>query len=77
VQEAMLLFHDELKTGPEDISIYNIDPDIRQRYQSFIANLKANAQNGMSVDQIGAALQARFGDTYWWDYCVIKDIPMY
>ena len=77
VQEALLLYHDELRTGPDDISIYNIDPDIRERYQNFIANLKSNAQSGMGVEQIGTALQARFGDTYWWDYCVLRDIPMY
>ncbi|MCR5534923.1 MAG: DUF6057 family protein [Bacteroidaceae bacterium] len=77
VQEAMLLFHEELKTGPDDISIYNLDPNIIQRYQNFISNLKANAQNAMTVEQIGAALQARYGDTYWWDYCVIKNIPSY
>ena len=73
----MLLFHDQLRTGPEDLSVYNIDPDIRDRFQNFIANLKSNAQSGMSMDQIGAAMQARFGDTYWWDYCVLGEIKSY
>ena len=77
VQEAMLLFHEELRTGPDDLTVYNIDPAIRQRYQNFIANMKQYAQNGMNVDQIGTALQPEFGDTYWWDYCVLKNIPSY
>ena len=77
VQEAMLLFHEELRTGPDDLSVYNIDPDIRQRYQNFIANVKQFAQNGMNVDQIGTSLQPEFGDTYWWDYYVLRNIQSY
>ncbi|MBO7067188.1 MAG: hypothetical protein J6W52_00670 [Bacteroidaceae bacterium] len=77
VQEAMLLFHYELKTGPEDLSAYHIDPQILQRYNAFINQIKGYAQSGMSADQIGAMLQPLFGDTYWWDYCVLKEIKSY
>ena len=77
VQEAMLLYHYELKSGPENLSAYNIDPAIEERYASFIARMQEYAQSGMNVDQIGAALQPAFGDTYWWDYCVLRDIQMY
>lgn len=77
IQEAMLLFHNELRTGPEDISAYNIDPQIVERYNSFISSMKGYAQSGMNVDQIGASLQPSFGDTYWWDYCVLREIKSY
>ena len=77
IQEAMLLLHNELRTGPEDLSAYNLDPQIVERYNSFINSMKGYAQSGMNVDQIGASLQPSFGDTYWWDYCVLRDIQSY
>ena len=77
IQEAMLLYHNELKSGPADISEYNIDPQIAERYNVFISRMKEYAQNGMKEDQIGASLQPEFGDTYWWDYCVLRDIQSY
>ena len=77
IQEAMLLYHNELKSGPVDISEYNIDPQIAERYNVFISRMKEYAQNGMKEDQIGASLQPEFGDTYWWDYCVLRDIQSY
>ena len=73
----MLLYHNELKSGPADISEYNIDPQIAERYNVFISRMKEYAQNGMKEDQIGASLQPEFGDTYWWDYCVLRDIQSY
>ena len=77
IQEAMLLFHYELKTGPEDLSPYHIDPQIMERYNSFISQMKGYAQSGMNADQIGASLLPQFGDTYWWDYCVLREIKSY
>lgn len=77
IQEAMLLYHNELKSGPADISEYNIDPQIAERYNVFISRMKEYAQNGMKEDQIGASLQPEFGDTYWWDYCVLRNIQSY
>ena len=66
-----------MRTGPEDISVYNLDPQIVARYNSFINSMKGYAQSGMNVDQIGASLQPSFGDTYWWDYCVLREIKSY
>ena len=78
IQEAMLLYHYELKTGPDEIiSTYHIDPQLVERYNSFISSMKGYAQSGMNVDQIGASLQPEFGDTYWWDYCVLREIQSY
>lgn len=77
VQEAMLFFKGEFNSGPDDLSAFNLDPNIIERYQAFVANMRSNAQSGMTADQIGAALQARYGDTYWWDYCVIGNIQSY
>ncbi|MBR4644139.1 MAG: hypothetical protein IKO73_03150 [Bacteroidaceae bacterium] len=78
IQEAMLLYHYELKTGPEEInSTYHIDPQIFERYKMFIARVKEYGQSGMNVEQVGAALQPAFGDTYWWDYCVLREIQSY
>ena len=77
IQEAMLLFHYELKTGPENLSAYNMDSQIVERYNSFISSMKGYAKSGMNFDQIGAALQPGFGDSYWWDYCVLRNIQMY
>ena len=78
VQEVMLLFHDLQRTpGLDDISAYKLDSGIVQRYRNFRANLSSCAQTGMSDDQIGAALQSRFGDTFWWDYYIIKKSQSY
>ena len=77
IQEAMLLFHNELKTGPEDLSFFNIDPQIAERYKLFIGRVKEYGRSGMNIDQIGASLQPEFGDTYWWDYCVLREIQSY
>ena len=77
IQEAMLLFHYELKTGPENLSVFNIDPQIEERYKLFINRVKEYGQSGMNIDQIGASLQPEFGNTYWWDYCVLREIQSY
>lgn len=78
IQEAMLLYHYELKTGPDEIiSTYHIDPQLVERYKSFIGKVQEYGKNGMNVDQIGASLQPEFGDTYWWDYCVLREIQSY
>jgi hypothetical protein len=77
VQEAMLLFHGELKTGPADLSDYHIDPGIAHRYTAFIARVKEYSQSGMNADQMGAALRPEYGDTYWWDYCVLRNIQYF
>ena len=77
IQEAMLLFHNELKSGPQDLSFFNIDPQIEERYKLFIGRFKDYGRSGMNTDQIGASLQPEFGDTYWWDYCVLRDIQSY
>ena len=77
IQEAMLLFHYELKTGPEDLTAFNIDPQIQERYNSFINNMKGYAKSGMNIDQIAASLQPGYGDTYWWDYCALREIKSY
>ena len=77
IQEAMLLFHYELKTGPESLAPFNIDPQIQERYDSFINSMKGYAKSGMNIDQIAASLQPGFGDTYWWDYCALREIQSY
>ena len=77
IQEAMLLFHNELKTGPEDLSFLNIDPQIVARYNLFIGRVREYGRSGMNINQIGTSLQPEFGDTYWWDYCVLREIQSY
>jgi hypothetical protein len=77
IQEAMLLFHNELKTGPEDLSFLNIDPQIVARYNLFIGRVREYGRSGMNINQIGTSLQPEFGDTYWWDYFVLREIQSY
>ena len=74
VQEAMLFYYYELKSQGVNLSVVKFDDRILQRYQDFFAQLKDVSGKGMNEEQIGNALRPMFGDTYMWDYCVLRQI---
>ena len=74
VQEAMLFSYYELGMEGVNLSFVKFDQRIVDRYQAFTARMKQYASQGMTEKQIGAALRPEFGDTYMWDYCVLREV---
>ncbi|MBR1498909.1 MAG: hypothetical protein IJ615_04680 [Bacteroidaceae bacterium] len=74
VQEAMLFEVYELKTSGVNLSFVKFDERIVERYKAFINRLKQFASQGMNEKQIGRALRPEFGDTYMWDYSVLREV---
>ena len=44
------------------------------RYKAFFERLNQYSSQGMNEKQIGAALRPEFGDTYMWDYYVLREV---
>ena len=74
VQEAMLFEVYELGTQGVNLSFVKFDQRVVDRYQAFISRMKEYAGQGMNEKQIGAILRPEFGDTYMWDYCVLREV---
>ena len=74
VQEAMLLEVYELGMQGVNLSFVKFDQRVVDRYQAFIARKNQYSSQGMNEKQIGAALRPEFGDTYMWDYCVLREV---
>lgn len=74
VQEAMLFGVYELKMEGINLSFVKFDQRVVDRYQAFFERLNQYSSQGMNEKQIGAALRPEFGDTYMWDYCVLREV---
>lgn len=74
VQEAMLFGVYELKVEGVNLSFVQFDERVVERYKAFFNRLNQYSQQGMNEKQIGAALRPEFGDTYMWDYCVLREV---
>jgi len=74
VQEAMLFGVYELKMQGINLSFVQFDERIVERYKAFFARLDLYSKQGMNEEQIGKALRPEFGDTYMWDYCVLRQV---
>jgi len=74
VQEAMLFEVYELKTPGVNLSFVKFDERVVERYKAFINRLNQLAGQGMNEKQIGRALRPEFGDTYMWDYSVLREV---
>lgn len=74
VQEAMLFDAYELKTPGVNLSSVKFDENVLRRYRAFAERRQACAAQGMDEDMMGKALRPEFGDTYMWDYCVIREV---
>lgn len=74
VQEAMLFGVYELKTEGINLSFVQFDQRVVDRYQAFFERLRQYSSQGMNEKQIGEALRPEFGDTYMWDYCVLREL---
>jgi len=74
VQEAMLFGVYELGMQGVNLSFVQFEPRIVDRYKTFSSRLKQYAQQGMNEKQIGSMLRLEFGDTYYWDYCVLREV---
>ena len=75
-QEAAYLYgHLEKQV---DISKMPFDKDrIVNRYNQFGQVSQAFLRQGMSNEQVGKAMKASFGDTFWWFYYFCNDIKSY
>ena len=74
VQEAMLFGVYELKMEGINLSFVKFDQRVVDRYKAFFERLNQYSSQGMNVKQIGAALRPEFGDTYMWDYYVLREV---
>ena len=74
VQEAMLFGVYELGMKGVNLSFVQFDQRVVDRYKAFTARMKQYAGQGMNEKQIGSALRPEFGDTYMWDYCVLREV---
>lgn len=73
-QEAMLFGVYELKVQGVNLSFVKFDQRVLDRYNAFFARLNQFSGQGLNEKQIGAALRPEFGDTYMWDYCVLREV---
>lgn len=74
VQEAMLFGVYELKMEGINLSFVKFDQRVIDRYQAFFERINQYSSQGMNEKQIGAALRPEFGDTYMWDYYVLREV---
>lgn len=74
VQEAMLFGVYELGMQGVNLSFVKFDERVVERYKAFTARMKQYASQGMSEKEIGSLLRPEFGDTYMWDYCVLREV---
>lgn len=74
VQEAMLFGVYELKMEGINLSFVQFDQRVVDRYQAFFDRLQQYSSQGMNQEMIGKALRPEFGDTYMWDYCVLREV---
>lgn len=74
VQEAMLFGVYELKMEGINLSFVKFDQRVIDRYQAFFERINQYSSQGMNDKQIGAALRPEFGDTYMWDYYVLREV---
>ena len=74
VQEAMLFEVYELGTQGVNLSFVKFDEQVVERYKAFISRMKQYSSQGMNEKEIGALLRPEFGDTYMWDYCVLREV---
>ena len=74
VQEAMLFGVYELKMEGINLSFVQFDQRVVDRYQAFFDRLRQYSSQGMNQEMIGKALRPEFGDTYMWDYCVLREV---
>ena len=74
VQEAMLFEVYELGAQGVNLSFVKFDQRVVDRYKAFTERMKQYASQGMDEKQIGKALRPEFGNTYMWDYCVLREV---
>ena len=72
--EAMLFGVYELKVQGVNLSFVKFDQRVVDRYNAFFNRLDQYSKQGMNEKQIGAALRPEFGDTYMWDYSVLREV---
>ena len=73
-QEAMLFEVYELGMQGVNLSFVQFDERIVERYKAFTSRMKQYASQGMNEKEIGISLRPEFGDTYMWDYCVLREV---
>ena len=76
-QEAAFLYGN-LERGKVDITHMPFDKEkVMDRYGSFQQTTQKMLNSGMSVEQVGNATRATFGDTFWWFYFFCRNIHSY
>ena len=60
-----------------DISRMPFDQDLVQRYQAFQQASQSMLNQGMQPEQVGEAMKANYGNTFWWFYFFCRNISSY
>ena len=74
VQEAMLFEVYELGMQGVNLSFVKFDQRVVDRYKAFTDRKNQYVSQGMNEKEIGSALRPEFGDTYYWDYSVLREV---
>lgn len=74
VQEAMLFGVYELNAQGVNLSFVKFDERVVERYKAFISRRQQYFDQGMNEEQVGKSLRPEFGDTYMWDYYVLREV---
>ena len=76
-QEAAYLYG---KLEPQSMDISRMPFDQQQivaRYERFNQTAQSLLSSGMNTPQVGQAMKAAYGDTFWWFYFFCRDILSY
>ena len=74
VQEAMLFEVYDLNAQGVNLSFVKFDQRVVDKYNAFNNRRSQYINQGMDANQIGEALRSEFGDTYYWDYYVLRAV---
>ena len=75
-QEAAYLYGN-LERQTVDISNMPFDKNLIQRYNSFQQLSQSLLSSGMKAPEVGQAMKASYGDTFYWFYFFCRDIHSY
>lgn len=76
IQEAAIVYHNNMNTGP-DLSLIPIEAETYKRYNDFFADFNQYLKQGMTEESIASALRPKFGKTYMWDFFALKNTKSY
>ena len=75
-QEAAILYGN-LEPESADISSMPFDDEVRKSYEGFHQMSQSLLQTGLSAEEVGEAMKASYGHTFYWFYFFCRDVHSY